>query len=556
MQQHDPASSVPRDPHTDVVIIGAGFGGVRLLIELKKLGLSAVALESGTNLGGTWYWNRYPGARTDSEAWSYAFPFEEIERRWNWSERYPGAAEVQKYIAFVADHFDVRRNIRLSHRVTSAHFDNRRNVWSIVTDSGARFTCTYFIPALGHLTIPHEPKFAGLESYKGETYLTSRWPHEDVSFAGKRVAVIGTGASGIQAIPLIAAQAARVTVFQRTPNYVMPAQNHALDDEFRSKLKRESAGNWAMARSHIFGFPMRPAGRMFDDVTSEEERERIFEEGWQKGGFHFVFGTFDDLVLDQRSNDAAAEFIRRKIRQIVKDPATAELLTPRGYPYISKRPPSGSHYYETFNRENVELVDLRRAPIETFTSSGIRTSERTFEFDAVVFATGFDATTGAYEKIDIRGERGQQLREAWSAGPETYLGVGVPGFPNMLMLCGPQSPYINIPVAIEKIVDWLGKALCWMRSRGYDRIQPTREAAVRWSDLVDGIFGATLLPGGEGANSWYLGANIPGKPRRALFHFGGAAAYAKALDEVADKAFEGFECTSSRDHRVAEVAVG
>lgn len=556
MQKHDQDSSAPNIQHSDVVIIGAGFAGVRLLIELRKLGLSAVALEAGTDLGGTWYWNRYPGARTDSEAWSYAFPFEEIERQWNWSERYPGAAEVQKYIAFVADHFDVRGNIRFGQRVTSAEFQDGGNVWSIVTESGARFSCTYFIPALGHLTIPHEPKFAGLESYEGETYLTSRWPHEEVSFAGKRVAVIGTGASGIQTIPLIAEQAARVTVFQRTPNYVMPAQNHALDDDFRGQLRRESAENWAMARRHIFGFPMRPAGRMFDDVASEEERDRIFEEGWQKGGFHFVFGTFDDLVLDQRSNDAASEFIRRKIREIVKDPATAELLTPRGYPYISKRPPSGSHYYETFNRDNVELVDLRRAPIETFTRSGIRTSEHTYEFDAVVFATGFDATTGAYEKIDIRGERGLRLSDAWSAGPETYLGIGVPGFPNMLMLCGPQSPYINIPVAIEKIVDWLGKALCWMRSRGFDRIEPTREAAGRWSDLVDGIFGATLLPGGEGANSWYVGANIPGKPRRALFHFGGAGAFAQALDDVALQGFQGFECTTSRDHRAAEAVTG
>lgn len=545
MSRHDHAQSAADPSHTDVVIIGAGFAGVRMLIEMQRRGLSAVALEAGSDLGGTWYWNRYPGARTDSEAWSYAFPFEEIEQEWDWSERYPGQQEVQRYIGFVADRFDVRRSIRFGQRVTSAHYDEAANLWTLTTQDGGRFTCTWFVPALGHLTVPNEPRFPGMDTFTGKTYLTSRWPHEPVTFAGKRVAVIGTGASAIQAIPHIAKEAAQLTVFQRTPNYVMPAQNHPLDASFRRGLKDNAAANWAQARSHIFGFPMSAAGRTYDDVASEEERERIFEEGWQKGGFHFVFETFDDLVLDQRSNDAAAEFIRRKIRQIVQDPATAELLTPRGYPYISKRPPSGTDYYETFNRENVRLIDIRKDPIEAITPSGLRTASRQFEFDAIVFATGFDATTGAYAKIDIRGRDGRRLSDAWSAGPETFLGIGVPGFPNMLMLCGPQSPYINIPVAIESIVDWLGKALTRMKEQGYDRAEATAEATARWTALVSAIFESTLLPAGESANSWYLGANIPGKPRRVLFHFGGAGAYTQAIDEVAARDFEGFEFSRS-----------
>ncbi|MGF0289922.1 flavin-containing monooxygenase, partial [Rhodococcus ruber] len=392
MSDQDKAST---STHTDALVIGAGFAGVRMLIELQKLGLSAVALEAGTDVGGTWYWNRYPGARTDSESWSYCFPFPEIEQEWDWSERYPGQEEVQRYIGFVADRFDVRRHIRFGHRVTAATYDDADNTWTITTDDGNQFTCTYFFTGLGHLSVPQEPPYEGLDSFNGEVYLTGRWPKEKVDFTGKRVAVVGTGASGIQTIPHVAEVAEHLTVFQRTPNYVMPAQNHDLDDEFRRKIKSDYAAVWNKARNHVFGFPMDPAGRMYDDVEIDAERDRIFEEGWRNGGFHFVFETFDDLILDQRSNDAAAEFIRKKIREIVEDPETAELLTPRGYPYISKRPPSGTNYYETFNRDNVSLVDIRSNPIEALTANGLRTREREYEFDVIIFATGFDAVTGA-----------------------------------------------------------------------------------------------------------------------------------------------------------------
>ncbi|MEU2004880.1 flavin-containing monooxygenase [Rhodococcus sp. NPDC019627] len=541
MSRQEHASVATENNHTDALVIGAGFAGVRMLIELQKLGLSAVALEAGTDVGGTWYWNRYPGARTDSESWSYCFPFPEIEQEWDWSERYPGQEEVQRYISFVADRFDVRRNIRFGSRVTAAAYDEADNRWTITTDDGNQFTCTYFFTGLGHLSVPQEPPFEGLDSFTGEVYLTSRWPKEKVDFTGKRVAVIGTGASGIQTIPHVAEVAEHLTVFQRTPNYVMPAQNHDLDDEFRRKIKADYAKVWQQARSHVFGFPMDPAGRMYDDVDIDAERDRIFEEGWRNGGFHFVFETFDDLILDQRSNDAAAEFIRRKIHETVTDPETAELLTPRGYPYISKRPPSGTNYYETFNRDNVSLVDIRNNPIESITTTGLRTRDREYEFDAIIFATGFDAVTGALNNIDIRGEHGVELSEYWAAGPETYLGIGTPGFPNMFMICGPQSAYANIPVIIEQVVEWLGRALTYMNEHGYDRMQPTTEATEKWTEHVAEIFNMTLLPSGESFNSWYLGANIPGKPRRVLFYFGGAAGYFQEIEKSASHDFEGFE---------------
>ncbi|MBI3225442.1 MAG: NAD(P)/FAD-dependent oxidoreductase [Mycolicibacterium cosmeticum] len=527
--------------HTDALVIGAGFGGVRTLIELNKLGLSAIALEAGTDVGGTWYWNRYPGARTDSESWSYCFPFPEIEQAWNWSERYPGQAEVQRYVAFVADHFDVRRQVTFGQRVASASYDETANIWAVTTEDGSRYTCTFLITCLGHLSIPQLPQFEGLDTYAGEVYSTAQWPKEEVDFTGKRVAVIGTGASGIQTIPIVAQQAAHLTVFQRTPNYVMPAQNHDLDDAFRQQIKDDYAEVWRKARSHVFGFPLDPAGRTYSDVTTEKERHDIFEQGWRDGSFHFVFETFDDLILDQRSNDAAAEFIRTKIRETVEDPATAELLTPRGYPYISKRPPSGTDYYETFNRDNVELVDIRNNPIESMTATGLRTSQRDYDFDAVIFATGFDAVTGALNSIDITGKGGVKLSEAWAGGPENYLGTATPGFPNLVTVCGPQSAYANIPVIIEAVVTWLGQALTFMKKNNYERLEATPEATASWVAQVDAIFNATLLPAGEEVNSWYLGANTPGKPRRVLFYFGGAAAYLQVLSDCANKDFEGFD---------------
>ncbi|HZZ49885.1 MAG TPA: NAD(P)/FAD-dependent oxidoreductase [Pseudonocardia sp.] len=526
----------------DVVVVGAGFAGVRTLIELRRLGLSATVIEAGTDVGGTWYWNRYPGARTDSESWSYCFPFPELEQEWDWAERYPTQPEVQRYLRLVVERFDLRDDIEFGQRVSSAEYDEARDSWTVTTESGGRYTCRYFITALGHLSVPYEPAVPGTETFTGETYLTSRWPKGEVDFTGKRVGVIGTGASAIQAIPVIAEQAAQLTVFQRTPNYVMPAQNHRLTDEQRQQIKDDYPRIWEQARRHVFGFPMDPAGRVYDDVT-DQEREKIFEQGWADGGFHYVFETFDDIILDERSNEAAAEFIRAKIRETVIDPATAELLCPKDYPYVAKRPPAGHGYYETFNRDNVRLVDLNADPIVEVVPSGIRTQDTRHDFDVLVFATGFDAVTGPFNKIDIRGRGGRRLTEKWSDGPVTQLGIGVPGFPNLFMVCGPQSAYANIPVVIEEVVGWIGRALGAASDRGASAVEALDDAATAWGEHVEQVFGATLLPRGEKVGSWYLGANIPGKKRRVLFYFAGAGAYFDQLDLAERAGFSGFAFT-------------
>lgn len=525
--------------HIDAIVVGAGFAGLRMLIELRKRGLSAIAIESGPDVGGTWYWNRYPGARTDSESWVYCFPFEEIEEEWDHKERFTSQQDVQGYLSHLANRFDLRRDIRFSTKVVSAIFNESSNLWEIGTNDGSTLTARFFITGLGLLSAEQPPPYDGIESFAGETYLTSRWPEEPVDFAGKRVAVIGTGASGIQIIPIIAEEAKHLTVFQRTPNFVIPAGNHELDDEKRESIRRNYPAIWRQAQSHSFGFAMNPAGRVYDDVT-EEERERIFEEGWRVGGFQFVFETFDDLMIDQRSNDAAAEFIRKKIRETVHDPAVAELLTPRGYPFIAKRPPSGAGYYETYNRDNVTLVDINQDPIQGLTQNGLSTAGGEHEFDIIVFATGFDAVTGALARIDIRGEGGRKLTDFWQEGPETYLGIATPGFPNMFMISGPQSAYANIPVVIEKLVGWIGRALDRIDAGGYDRMQPTTAAAQEWSAHIDELFKMTVLPS-DRARSWYLGANIPGKPQKVLFYFGGAAAYFDTIETSASNDFAGFE---------------
>ncbi len=346
------------------------------------------------------------------------------------------------------------------------------------TDTGDTLRCTYLITGLGHLSVPHKPNFPGIDSFAGEVYLTGNWPKEKVDFAGKRVGVIGAGASAVQAIPVIAEEAAHLTVFQRTPNFVVPAQNHPLSEEQVAQIKADYPAIWKKAQAHVFGFPMSPAGRLYDDVT-DEEREAVFEEGWRDGGFHFVFETFDDILFDQRSNDAAADFIRRKIRETVKDPVTAELLCPKGYPYVAKRPPAGHGYYETYNRDNVTLVDVLTDPITEITPEGVRTTAGAYEVDMLVFATGFDAVTGALDKIDIAGVDGRRLTDDWSEGPQTYLGIANPGFPNLLFICGPQSAYANIPVVVEKVVWTIGQALERMAEQGFDRIEATREAARR-----------------------------------------------------------------------------
>jgi cation diffusion facilitator CzcD-associated flavoprotein CzcO len=525
------------------IIIGAGFGGLRMLYDLRERGITAKVLEAGTDVGGTWYWNRYPGARTDSESWVYCFSFSrELEQDWDWAERYPAQPEVLRYLQHVTDRFDLRKDMQFNTRVRSAIYDETTNAWTVTTEAGETFTSTYLITATGVLSLPVDPPFAGLDTFEGDWYLTARWPKEKVDFAGKRVGIIGTGATAVQAIPIVAEQAAHLTVFQRTPNYVIPARNHALDDAQRQDIKGRYESIWAKAHGHVFGFAMDPANRTRSDVTPEEQQQ-VLEAGWRTGGFQFLFETFDDLLVDDASNQAAAEFVRARIREIVKDPATAELLCPKGYPLGGKRPPLGHSYYEAFNRDNVELIDVRSNPIERITARGVLTGAKEYELDVLIFATGFDAATGTMMAMDIRGRNGQTIKDRWAGGPETYLGLTVDGFPNMFMISGPQAPFANIPVVIDNAARWIGRAISEIEDNELAALEPTAEAVESWCKQMDAILDATILRQGEDVNSWFLGANIPGKPHVVLFYFGGANAYFNEIHGAADRDYEGFVST-------------
>ena len=537
---HSTVAGADRKTHFDAVVVGAGFAGLAMLYRLRELGFSARVYEAGSDVGGTWYWNRYPGARTDSESYYYCFSFsKELCQEWTWSERYPAQPEVLRYLSHVADRFDLRRDIQFKTRIASAHFDETSGRWDIDTESGERVSAQFFITATGFLSATHVPQFKGQESFKGKIYHTGNWPHEGVDFSGKRVGIIGTGASGIQAVPLIAEQCEHLTVFQRTPNYAVPAQNRPLGAALQQEIKQNYDRIWEQARAHWFAMPIDNAGRTALSV-SPDERQRIYEDGWNKGGFRFLFETFDDIVLNKEANDTAAEFIRAKIRQTVHDPEVAERLSPRDYPYCGKRPPAEHGYYEAFNRDNVSLVDVKSAPIVEITHKGIRTTQAEYELDGIVLATGFDAVTGPLDRIDIRGRDGLRLKEKWQAGPITNRGLGTYGFPNLYMISGPGSPFANLPVCIEKNVEWIGESIRYLRAQGFSRIEPTPEAEQSWAAHVRDVVNMTLLVEGEKVNSWFTGANIPGKAHVVNVYFGGADKYFESCDRVAADGYEGF----------------
>jgi cyclohexanone monooxygenase len=529
----------------EAIVVGAGFGGLRMLHELRELGVSACVLEAGADVGGTWYWNRYPGARTDSEAFVYAMSFShELLQEWDWSVRYPAQEEVQRYLAYVADRFDMRRDIRFDTRVVAASYDEAANAWTVSTQAGDCFVCRYLISATGLLSVAYVPDFPGLDRFKGEWYLTARWPNEGVDVSGKRVVVIGTGASGVQLIPQIALLAEHVTVLQRTPNYVIPARNAPIDQAERIAVKREYDAVWARARAHFFGFDMGTAGVVAAELTPAEQR-RALEAGWEKGGFRFVFETFDDMTTDPATNELACAFIREKIRAIVRDRKTAELLCPT-YPLAAKRPPLGHGYYEAFNRENVTLMNVASDPIQEITERGVRTACAVHDCDVVIFATGFDAFTGALTSIDVRGRDGTSIKEKWRYGPRTFLGIGIDGFPNLFMISGPQSSFANIPVVVDYTSRWIGRALTAMRTAGEDRIEATPEAVGEWCDMLDALMRRpTILAQGEQVGSWFVGANVPGKAHTPLFHLAGLSAYIKDCERVAAERFAGFARSAS-----------
>lgn len=520
----------------DAVIVGAGMAGLYALHRLRdQLGLSVRVFEAAGDVGGTWYWNRYPGARCDIESFNYAYSFSaELQQEWSWSERFAGQPEILSYLNHVADKFDLRRDIQFHTRVTSAvHGDGG---WEI-TAGKERVRARFLVSAVGNLSAAKEPELDGLDSFAGQVYHTSAWPHAGVDFTGQRVAVIGTGASGTQVIPKIAEQAGELTVFQRTPNYATPIGNGPMDPELQQQLKANYAELRSRSRQNFAGIPYEQVQPSALAVTPAERR-RTFETRWSQGGFRLFLDSYGDLLVDPEANATAAEFIREKIRERVADPKVAEMLIPTDYPYGTKRPPLETNYYEAFNRSNVKLVDVRKSPIERLVSTGIKTSDALHEFDAIVLATGFDAVTGPLLRMGVRGPD-RALADHWADGPRTYVGVAVHGFPNLFIVTGPQSPaaLYNGPLAIEESVDWIADCVGYLRDHGLDRIEPTAEAEQAWIDKTLAIADQTLLPR---TDSWYMGANVPGKPRVCLVYLGGGPQYREICEEIAAKGYEGF----------------
>ena len=537
------SSQAPSRPAVDVeaVVIGAGFSGLYMLHRLRNvMGLTVRLFEAGDGVGGTWYWNRYPGARSDSDSYVYCYSFDEdLLQKWTWSERYPEQHEIRAYLEHVAERFDLNRDITLGTRVTAAAFDEETGTWTVRTDTGEAVRTRYLITGVGALSASNIPDFPGIDSFRGDSYHTGQWPHEGVDFTGKRVGVIGTGASAVQAVPLIARQAADLTVFQRTANYIVPARNGPVDPEVIAARKRDYQGIWDRVRASYFGFELNfiEKGAL---EASPEERERELMARWEQGGFGIWLGSYVDIFFNDEANATVREFLHDRIRETVDDPETAELLIPKGYPFGCKRNPLDSGYFETFNLPHVHLVDVKSNPIAAITEQGVRLEDGTeFALDAIVYATGFDAMTGPLNAIDIRGRGGQLLRDKWAEGPRTYLGLTSAGFPNLFMITGPQSPSVlsNMPVSIEQHVEFIGRIIGDMRTRGAETIEPTRQAEDAWVAHNQELAEATLFPT---ADTWYMGANIPGKPRVFLPHLGFVGPYRQKCDEVAANDYEGF----------------
>ena len=527
----------------DALIVGGGFAGMYMLYRMRQLGFTSQVIEAGTDVGGTWYWNRYPGARCDIESLSYQFSFaDEIQQEWNWSERYATQPEILEYARFVADKFDLRSGMQFETRVTTAHYNDATARWDIETDQGDRFSARFCIMGTGCLSVPRLPDFPGLDTFEGNWVHTGEWPHEGVDFTGKRVGVVGTGSSGIQSIPVIAEQAKTVTVFQRTPNFSIPAHNAPLQQEQRDKNKamfqdlRREAETFIPARAG--GATQIPKAMDLND----EDRQQRYEQHWEMGGVAFM-ASYSDLLVNKEANDTAADFVRTKIHEIVSDTAAADLLSPENHPLGTKRICVDTGYYDTFNRDNVTLVDVGNAPIEEITPAGIRTADAEYESDTLVFATGFDAMTGALLAVDIQGRDGVSLRDVWADGPRTYLGLQVVDFPNLFTITGPGSPSVlsNMLISIEQHVDWISDAMEYMRERDVATIEATPEAQDAWVQHVSDLGEKTLYPL---ANSWYVGANIPGKPRVFMPYVAGVGTYRKRCDEIAAAGYEGFALTA------------
>ncbi|HXK22968.1 MAG TPA: NAD(P)/FAD-dependent oxidoreductase [Myxococcota bacterium] len=525
----------------DAVVVGAGFAGLYAIYRLRQLGLSVQAFERGSGVGGTWYWNRYPGARCDIPSLEYSYQFsEELQQEWEWSERYAPQLEILRYIEHVADRFDLRRSIRFDTQVESASFDEATLRWTVRTRQAGTWNAQFVILATGCLSSTNLPSFEGLDSFQGIWAHTGDWPREDLDFRGRRVGVIGTGSSGVQCIPVIAEQAEHLTVFQRTPAYSVPAHNEPLSPEVQARVKAEyPAFRKRNSQMPTGGFADAGANLRRAAEDSPEARQANFEAFWKKGGLAFM-GAYRDLLVSRESNAAAADFVRGKIRGIVRDPKKAEMLMPR-HEFGCKRLCADTGYYDTFNRPNVSIVDISRSPIERITPDGLRTRDAHYPLDCLVFATGFDAMTGSILRIAIRGRAGLPLKEKWVAGPRTYLGLMSEGYPNLFFVTGPGSPSVlsNMVPAIEQHVNWIADCIGHLRVANLRGIEASRNAEDAWVSHVNEVAGQTLLPS---CNSWYLGANVPGKPR-VFMPYLGFPAYVAKCNEVASKGYEGFEIT-------------
>jgi cyclohexanone monooxygenase len=532
----------------DVVVVGAGFAGMYMLHRLRGLGLSVRVYEQGGDVGGTWYWNRYPGARCDVESMQYSYSFsDELQQEWNWSERYAPQPEILRYANHVADRFDLRSDIQLNTRVDRAAFDESANSWQVATSDGKTVIANYVVLATGCLSNARMPDIKGLKDFKGKVYHTGHWPHERIDFTGLRVGVIGTGSSAIQSVPVIAEQASHLTVFQRTANFSIPARNAALTEEEREAFRANYPEIRRFAREDARNgiYTEMPDRGALDD--GDNERRAKFEQRWAHGGLTFM-SVYNNLALDKAANDAAANFVREKIAAIVKDPQTAKLLQPNNHPIGSKRICIDTDYFAAFNRPNVTLVDIRSNPIEQITANAVRTGGKDYEVDALVLATGFDAMTGSVAKIDIRGRQGLTLNQKWAEGPKTYLGLMSAGFPNLFIITGPGSPSVlsNMIVSIEQHVDWITDCIGYMRDRGHATMEANKDAEDNWVAHVNEVAHTTLYPQ---ANSWYMGANIPGKPQIFMPYIGGVGAYRQICNDVAAKGYEGFVLTTGEQPR-------
>jgi cyclohexanone monooxygenase len=536
------------DTTCDVVVVGAGFAGMYLLHRLRGLGLRVRVYEQGGDVGGTWYWNRYPGARCDVESMQYSYSFsDELQQEWDWSERYAPQAEILKYARHVAERFDLRRDIQFNTSVDRVVFDESAGEWQVSTSDGKTVSARFVVLATGCLSNARLPDIKGLSDFAGKVYHTGHWPHEAVNFTDQRVAVVGTGSSAIQSIPEIARQARHLYVFQRTPNFSIPAHNAALTAEEREAFRRiyPEVRRFAREEARNGLYAEMPDRGALDD--GDNARRARYEQRWVNGGLTFML-AYNNLILDQAANDTAADFVRAKIAEIVKDPQTAKLLQPVNHPIGSKRICVDTDYYATFNRPNVTLVDIRDSGIEEILPNAVRVGAKDYEVDALVLATGFDAMTGSVARIDIRGRGGQTLKQKWAEGPKTYLGLMCAGFPNLFIITGPGSPSVlsNMIVSIEQHVDWIADCMVWMRQRGLDLVEATKAAEEGWVAHVNQVAHMTLYPQ---ANSWYMGANIPGKPRIFMPYIGGVGVYRRICDDVAAKGYEGFAMTAAERHQ-------